>query len=293
MSRKTRGAPDFICIGPEKTGTTLLYTLLQKHPQVSLPPIKELRYWDEGYNIPKHSLRVFFSSDHWHYTLLRKRLKFSFLREIKRLVAFRWREPTDFYWRLDYSLGRHNDDWYERILCAEPLLAGDISPLYYHLPEERIADIHRYHQKIKIIIFIRDPIERAWSKIKMNLLTHRKRGIDELDFEEFKRYSEAVHRKWVPYHETIALWSRLFSQVHVALYDDLQSNQANWYEDICQFLNIDRQTRDQDKAEYINISKKIDLPSPFQNILIQHYGEEIRALVDDYPHLNWLEKYDL
>jgi hypothetical protein len=35
----------FIAIGPPKTGTTWIYTMLKKHPEVTLPPYKEIRYF--------------------------------------------------------------------------------------------------------------------------------------------------------------------------------------------------------------------------------------------------------
>jgi hypothetical protein len=40
-------APHFIGIGAQKAGTTWLYRNLQEHPEVWLPPEKELHYFDE------------------------------------------------------------------------------------------------------------------------------------------------------------------------------------------------------------------------------------------------------
>ena len=37
--------PDFLCIGAQKAGTTTLQALLLQHPQVYLPPQKELQYF--------------------------------------------------------------------------------------------------------------------------------------------------------------------------------------------------------------------------------------------------------
>ena len=44
--------PTFICIGAIKSGTTWLHYTLQQHPGVWLPPLKELRYFNEPeYNL--------------------------------------------------------------------------------------------------------------------------------------------------------------------------------------------------------------------------------------------------
>jgi hypothetical protein len=42
---------DFIFIGPDKSGSTWLYERLREHPQVALPPAKELFYFDRYYHL--------------------------------------------------------------------------------------------------------------------------------------------------------------------------------------------------------------------------------------------------
>ena len=37
---------DFLGIGSQKAGTSRLYTLLSKHPQLSFPSGKEIHFWD-------------------------------------------------------------------------------------------------------------------------------------------------------------------------------------------------------------------------------------------------------
>ena len=66
--------PDFLCIGPEKTGTTWLYKNLKKHPKVFLPK-KELRYfWAQVY-LPNETIIKRITSSHWHYRDLRRYFK--------------------------------------------------------------------------------------------------------------------------------------------------------------------------------------------------------------------------
>jgi hypothetical protein len=38
--------PDFLVIAPPKTGTSWLFENLRRHPQIYMPPVKELRYFD-------------------------------------------------------------------------------------------------------------------------------------------------------------------------------------------------------------------------------------------------------
>jgi hypothetical protein len=43
--RSTRRLPDFFIVGHEKCGTTALYLMLSGHPQIFMPPVKELRFF--------------------------------------------------------------------------------------------------------------------------------------------------------------------------------------------------------------------------------------------------------
>ena len=49
--------PDFVCVGPEKTATGWLYKMAGQHPEVWVPPIKELRFLNEGNAVPHHNLK--------------------------------------------------------------------------------------------------------------------------------------------------------------------------------------------------------------------------------------------
>ena len=45
--------PDFICVGMQKCGTTWLYEKLGQHPDIWVPAMKEIHYFNELY-IPRH-----------------------------------------------------------------------------------------------------------------------------------------------------------------------------------------------------------------------------------------------
>jgi hypothetical protein len=45
--------PNFLCIGTQKAGTTLLYEILRQNPQIFLPQIKEIHFFDIDENFYK------------------------------------------------------------------------------------------------------------------------------------------------------------------------------------------------------------------------------------------------
>ena len=52
MKKKTERLPDFLCVGAQKSGTSLLYRLLNQHPEIYLAKGKEIHFFnrDENYN---------------------------------------------------------------------------------------------------------------------------------------------------------------------------------------------------------------------------------------------------
>ena len=50
---------NFIVIGAQKAGTTALYHYLKKHPQIELPAIKELHFFDTNENFVEKKTSYF------------------------------------------------------------------------------------------------------------------------------------------------------------------------------------------------------------------------------------------
>lgn len=282
--------PTFICIGPEKTGTTLLYSVLKNHPSVSLPPIKELRYWDEGTNIPKHSLGRLLFSKHWHYVNLRKPIRSCIKYEVSRLFFGKKRNRPDMQLRCKYLFGKRSHEWYQSLFDNSCKVTGDISPLYYHLPKDVIKSISNYNPSTKIIVFIREPIDRTWSKAKMNLLKHRQKNVSDLSFDDFRKFCERQHEIWVPYEETIQNWKEHFENVHISIYDDLKNDPTKWYREICDFLQIEPMKTDLLQRN-VNKGIQYDIPSEYLSLLFEQYGAELKQLAQSYSRSTWLGQY--
>jgi len=47
------GTPNFLCIGAQKAGTTLLFDILRRHPDIYLPDSKELHFFDRDEEFAK------------------------------------------------------------------------------------------------------------------------------------------------------------------------------------------------------------------------------------------------
>lgn len=280
----TKSRPDFICIGPEKTGTTWLYSALAKHPNAYLPPVKELRYFNEGNLVPKHALwRVFFSRN-WHYRILR--------RSIGRGVLL-GDAPL---WRLRHAFGSRSDVWYRSLFTdAGERVCGDISPLYYHLQEDVIARMARGWPETRIIMFVRDPVERAWSKARMNLIKHRGLSAADVGEDEFACVLNEIRNCWDSYLETKARWERHFEKVYFGSYDMLCDSPSSFYAELLGFLGLPAYGSGQGAHAVVKPGISKSIPEPILQQLIGHYREEILDLVRAHyePAQRWALRYGL
>lgn len=294
MTERTK--PDFICIGPEKTGTSWLYAQLLEHPRVYLPSVKELRYWNEGNLVPAHSrLRVLFD-DHWHFKHLRK-FFWSCVKECWSKRAMKIQHWSTFYASMQYVWGTRNDDWYEALFNKIPSkLSGDISPLYYHLEEAQVEKISKYRPATKIIILVRDPIARTWSKVRMNVLRHKRQSFEETCPQEFLDHFSEIKSYWRPYSETVALWKKHFKNVYVGYYDEILQSPYSIYSDICAFLGLEPTASQERLDRKINKGLSIDIPQQLLARLRTDYGGEILSMTEqtESPHpQTWKELYGL
>ena len=117
--------PEFLGVGTQKGGTTYLYELLKRHPQIFLAEPKEQHFF----------------SLHW----------------------------------------QRGADWYgnQFASAAESQICGEITPYYLFHPEAP-ARIQSLLPNVKLIVLLRDPVERALSQY----FHSRRLGLDHLDLEE-------------------------------------------------------------------------------------------------------------
>src|SRR5438128_12200402 len=93
--------PRFLGVGAPRAGTSWLYQNLKPHPQIWLPPLKELHYFDfqrrgaRKYH-PIAGARVWAGSWWWYYRHLKQ-----LLRQLRRRGGLRWTLRYAFGFRTD------------------------------------------------------------------------------------------------------------------------------------------------------------------------------------------------
>ncbi len=205
-----RDLPNFVVVGAPKCGTTSLYHYLRQHPQVFLPQRKELHY---------------FSFPH-----------------LSRLVA----GPGDDSILATSSSTLEGYRAYFADVGGEKAI-GDISPSYFHYADEVAPEIRRALGAPKIIVMLRDPVQKAFSQY-MHLVRdaredlsfpqalHAERERIERGYSAMWRYAESslFTRRTQRYMDEFGR-----DRVKVVLFDDLTRDPERTVEEIFAFLEVD------------------------------------------------------
>jgi hypothetical protein len=102
--------------------------------------------------------------------------------------------------------------------------AGDITPNYGALSARRIAFVRRVVPEARLILILRNPIERAWSHALMDLATSRGRDpMDVADWEWRAHFRSRGSRRNGEYAAMLARWRAQFprEQLLVLFYEQL------------------------------------------------------------------------
>jgi hypothetical protein len=240
--------PDFFCIGAPRAATTWLHNRLSGHPDLFLPRIKELHFFDEP------------PEEEQYATSFRRRQYFDMHSASHR----RW-------YALHYSkAGRR--------------LKGDITPAYSILSKRRVALIADRLPDLKIIYILRDPVERAWSGVCRPL---RYKPVKYMRSEKIiaDLCREIMHPAVLSrgdYKSVIETWETFFSKDRILylFYDDILDQPRRQLEKVCSFLGVEHSglpDAREDKHRF-NASPKFKMPDSVRKRLADYYAEQIRFL---------------
>ena len=235
--------PDFFVVGAAKSGTTAVYHWLRGHPGVFLPDTKEPGYFafQEQPAVPANGLY-----------------------------------DPDYTQRVTVEI----DSYRALYAAAGDRLTGDVSPVY--LQDENAARrIASANPAAKIIVLLRDPVDRAYSQF----LHHVRDSLEEaISFEQAldlelprtqqgwswgHKYAANGH-----YAEQIARYLEVFPKEQILFIEfcDLQSKPAECWRQICDHLGLHWAPLLRNRR--VNVSRGLDLaPSrPGISHVLRHPG---------------------
>lgn len=236
--------PHFLGIGAPRAGTTWLHSMLVQHPDVYLPPIKEVHYFDSVDSKIDEVFRVD-SLSYRYRKLLPNRLKhYGASALLPFSIAIRAKAKPDWYWDKAFFMPGGGIEWYRGLFqsaAAEGKLAGEITPAYIMLSADTIRKIRNETGVRKIIALLRNPIDATWSCIEKQA---RDLGTAATtDFGEAEVLDKIKSRRLYArynYADNLENWLRYYdrSELFLAFYEELQADPAKLLSRVCTFLGI-------------------------------------------------------
>jgi hypothetical protein len=221
--------PNFLLVGANRCGTTSLYYYLKEHPEVHMSSIKEPSFFlSLSFKVPEQGI----GDDRREFV-------------------------TDFndYCRLFETAGD-----------CKALGEASTENLYHY--DKVIPDIKRLLGNPKILISLRNPVERAFSAYTYLISENREfLTFEEGLSQEEKRMRDGWRQIWFYkdagfYSARVKAYLENFDEVKICLFDDLIVNPLSFVQEVYKFLGVDPSYKPDVKARYktsgIPRSKKIN-----------------------------------
>jgi len=228
--------PDFYVIGAPKAGTTSLHHYLSQHPELSLPVTRK----EPGY--------LHFLSGEPSFST----------------GPTQCREYAADAYRRKHRISTTSPEEYEAVWSDDSdLLRGEVTPSYLQDPEVS-AVLARLRPDAKLIVILREPLERAYSDFLMN----RRLGTEPIeDFSEAVAAEESCPRYFwgarsylyaSAYATHLTRWLRMFdpAQFSFNLFEDLAGQSETLLDRLFDFLGVSQFRIEPGRARNPNLDLK-------------------------------------
>lgn len=269
------GEPTFVLgAGCQKGGTSWLYDFLARSPEFGRGFAKEAMIFDV-LDVPEHTWqrgRTFEAAARDLAQLGRGEAADARALHRAAMIA----DPAIYY---DYFTA----------LATRPghRFSMDLTPNYALLSADRFREIRDEFAargvRTRVVMLLRDPVERIWSQVRMHLRQRNRFRPDQphrLSEAEIvlDRYQRETIRLRTRYELTLARLDEVFesSEVHVDLYERLFTSEST--DRICAFVGIDAHAPDFEHRVNSSPREKADLPDEVVATVARYYADTYAAV---------------
>ncbi len=184
--------------------------------------------------------------------------------------------------------------WYLGLFagCTTPL-RGEITPDYLMVERSRVEWLHSLNPDLRLILLLRNPVDRAWSAMRYYLSN---RGVDPATepLGNLRRLaaSPLIVRR-TQYARAIALWESIFTpeQLLVGFFEEVAQDPEALLRRVLRHVGADA---DVDLSRYplgkrFNPGREADLPEGLRDFLRELFADEIAVAAERFgpPASGW------
>lgn len=178
---------------------------------------------------------------------------------------------------------------------AEHMIKGEITPAYSTLPEFVIQQIHSHMPELKILFIMRNPVDRAWSKLKMALIN---RNIEIETLSEnlmLQVLKDPLVTEKGKYSLIIRQWEKFFAKnMKILFFESIINSPQELLTETFSFLGLDKNV-DWSLFPYksvINSTTPHIMPSSIKRELYSLYKDEILTIHEIFgnPVDSWVRE---
>lgn len=265
--------PNLFIVGAAKSGTTLIHNILDSHPEIHMSPIKEPNFFGRDIDI---NLATDF---HQQNSYINFEKYFGSKKLEKKHIGFVTKEE-------DYKKLFVNDNSLIRIF-------GESSTSYLY-SKFAAEEIYIHNKNAKIIMVLRDPVERIISHYKMDYIAGRQINDNLIDgvLTDYNSKGKGYCRSHLYielslYYQQIKRYLKIFdkNQVLILNFEDLITDLDLTMSRIFRFLEVESLA-----SENWIIDKNASIKMhPFLNNLKWLKGYIPRRIIDNLKNLNFLK----
>lgn len=173
--------------------------------------------------------------------------------------------------------------------------SGECTPAYGFMDVERIRWVHRAMPKAKILLMVRNPIDRAWSHARMNLASDQNRSVADVGEQEFLDHFHS-QRSLVrsDYVSMLEKWSSVYpaNQILVSFFDEIATAPRDLLARVFQFVgaSVDVDWSRWELEKVVNKGQALSIPERLHQELVAIYKQPIgnMALQFGHPATDWI-----
>jgi hypothetical protein len=244
--------PDFLIVGPQRTGTTWLHANLREHPEIFLAEPKELFFFSR-LKTPDHP-------------------KF---------------QSNDLGWYLGFF---HDPLWrylYKQAMCMaryrrayNPMIRGEATASYAAMDREVIEELALLRPDVKVIMMVRDPVERAWSHAKKDLSRNVSRPLSDVTDDEWQAFFRDPYQvRCAQYGWQFENWSACLpsGNILVAKFEDVAERPEALLAEVLRFLGVSSEAGliPASARKPVNPTGPSKVPDQHRRFLEQFFAAEI------------------